>query len=134
MQARIASMLKLTLIAAGGAAGALLRYAVAGVVQPLAQSAFPAGTLAVNVAGCFAIGFLGALFAGPVLVREEYRAGILIGILGAFTTFSTFGWESFALANDGQIGAAATNLVLSNALGLTAVWIGYRLGESWFGV
>ncbi len=127
-------MLKLLLIAAGGAFGSLARYAVSGWVQRFAGAAFPVGTLAVNVLGCLAIGFLNAVFAGPWLIREEYRIALTIGLLGGFTTFSSFSWETFALASDGESFRAAMNLLLSVTLGLTATWIGYRLAIRWFGV
>lgn len=127
-------MFKVVMIAAGGAIGATLRYSVSGWAQKLTSGSFPVGTLVVNLIGCFLIGLVGALFAGPHLVREEYRVGILVGVLGAFTTFSTFGWETFSLVNAGQMRLAAANVLLSNAVGLFAVWFGYRLGEKWFGV
>ena len=126
-------MLKLALIAAGGAVGALLRYAISGSAQKLTTGTFPIGTLFVNVTGCVLIGFFGALFAGPHLVREEYRIALLIGLLGAFTTFSTFGWETFSLMNAGQLWQAGLNIALSNGAGLAAVVLGYRLGTKWFG-
>lgn len=127
-------MFKLSLIALGGAFGSLLRYALQGWVQRLTGSAFPTGTLAVNITACFAIGLLSGMFAGPQLIREEYRIGLTVGLLGGYSTFSTFGLESFNLANDGEFALAALNLVLSCAVGLAAVWIGYRLAEHWFGV
>lgn len=124
---------KLLFIALGGAVGALLRYSLAGLAQRLADATplegFPVGTLAVNVLGCLLIGGLGAYFAGPHLVREEHRAFLLVGLLGAFTTFSTFGWETFELANDRQFGLAGLNILASNGLGLVGIWIGYRLVE-----
>lgn len=126
-------VLKLLMIAVGGGVGALLRYALAGWGQGLAGDSFPAGTLLVNAVGCLAIGVLGAAFAGPHMVREEYRVALLVGVLGAFTTFSTFGWETMMLANDGQFRLAALNVILSNGIGLTAVWLGYRLATRWFG-
>jgi len=127
-------MFKILMIAAGGAVGATLRYSISGWGQKLVSGSFPIGTLLVNVIGCLLIGFACALFAGPHLIREEYRAGLLIGLLGAFTTFSTFGWETFALANAYQMRLAILNIVLSNGVGLFAVWFGYRVGEKWFGV
>ena len=127
-------MLKLVMIAAGGGVGALLRYGVAGWAQKLGGGSFPLGTLVVNVSGCLVIGTLAALFAGPHLIREEYRLAILVGVLGAFTTFSTFGLETLSLANAGQLRLAVLNIVLSNGCGLASVWIGYRLGVKWFGV
>ena len=68
------------------------------------------------------------------MIRDEYRIGLAVGVLGGFTTFSTFGLETFSLADDGQWRYAALNIVLSCGLGLVGVWLGYRLGERWFGV
>ena len=127
-------MNKWLLIAAGGALGSLLRYALQGWVQRLAGGSFPAGTLAVNLIGCLLIGFLAAAFTGPLLIREEYRIGLTVGILGGFTTFSTFGLETFMLANEGQWKYALLNVVLSCAVGFAAVWLGYRAAQRWFGV
>jgi CrcB protein len=127
-------MFKLGLIAVGSAFGGVLRYAVQGWGQRLIEGAFPLGTLMVNVIGCFLIGFLNAAFTGPLLIREEYRIALTVGVLGGFTTFSAFGWETFSLANDGQGIRSLANLLLSVTLGMTAVWGGYRMAERWFGV
>ena len=128
-------MMKLTFIAAGGAAGALLRYGVAAVATQWSNgNGFPVGTLVVNLLGCLAMGLLGGFFAGPQLVPEHIRVGLLVGVLGAFTTFSTFGGETFQLINDGEFGLAALNVGLSNVCGIAAVWLGYRASEAWFGV
>jgi CrcB protein len=88
----------------------------------------------VNLIGCALIGFLTATFTGPKLIREEYRIGIIVGILGGFTTFSTFGWETFSLTNHRQFAFAALNVALSCGLGLLAVWAGYRAAEFLYGV
>jgi CrcB protein len=120
-------------IGIGGALGSVLRYVLAGIAQRSIVS-FPIGTLLVNVLGCLAIGVLGGAFAGPVLIREEYRIALLVGLLGGFTTFSTFGFETVSLLSDGQAGRAVLNVVLSNGLGLVAVWLGYRLAQRWVGV
>ncbi len=127
-------MMKFVLIAAGGALGALSRYTLSGWVQRLSDHPFPWGTLTVNVTGCVLMGTLMGWFAGPQLVREEYRIAVLVGFLGALTTFSSFGWETIALVNDREFGLAALNVVLNNALCLGAVWFSYRLAEKWFGV
>ena len=127
-------MTKWLLIAAGGALGSVLRYAVQGWVQRATNADFPAGTLAVNIIGCLLIGFLTALFTGPVLLREEYRIGLTVGILGGFTTFSTFGLETFSLASDRQYWLAALNVILSCGLGFLAVWVGYRAAEYLYGI
>jgi len=125
-------MINLLLIAAGGAAGAVLRYGVAGLVHRLTDSTWPWGTLVVNVLGCLAIGLCGALIAGQFM-PERSRMFVLIGVLGSFTTFSTFGFETFELVNDGQFIDAAANVLASNAAGLFAVWLGYRLTEHFAG-
>jgi fluoride exporter len=127
-------MLKLVLVFVGSGVGGLLRYLLSGSVHKLLNGTFPLGTLAVNVVGCLLIGFLSAGFSGPLLVREEYRIGLLVGILGGFTTFSAFGIETFAFLNDGQLLRAAANVLLSVGLSLIAVWAGYRLAENWLGV
>jgi fluoride exporter len=122
------------LIMAGGAFGSVCRYMVQGWAQNVVSGTFPLGTLIVNVVGCFLIGVLNMLFTGPLPIRPEVRIGILVGVLGGFTTFSSFGWETFALGNEGQSLAAVTNVVLSLTLGLAAVWCGYRLAERLYGV
>jgi CrcB protein len=127
-------MSKWILIAVGGAAGSLLRYSLQGWAQRLTNGVFPVGTLSVNIIGCLVIGFLAASFTGPLLIREEYRIGLTVGVLGGFTTFSAFGLETFNLTNDGQFRLALTNVLLSVALGFVAVWLGYRFSEWWFGI
>lgn len=126
-------MYKLFLIGLGGAFGSVLRYLLDGWIQRITTESFPTGTLFINVTGCFAIGFLGMLLTGPVPVREEYRVAILVGVIGGYTTFSTFGRETFTLAADSQFWYAALNVVLSNVLGLGAVWLGHRLAERLYG-
>ncbi len=127
-------MVKVLLIFIGGGFGSVCRYALAGWGQRLTNGSFPLGTMIVNVLGCFIIGLLNYLFSGPYLIRAEYRVALTIGLLGGFTTFSTFGWETFALANDGQGLRAVMNLLLSVTLGFSAVLLGYRLAEKWLGV
>lgn len=127
-------MIKLVLIALGGAIGALLRYGVAAAAQRVHETPLPVGTFAVNVLGCLVIGLVGGLMAGPYALREETRALVMIGMLGAFTTFSTYGLETVSLLGDGQFAAAAVNVLASNAVGLLAVWLGYRASVAWFGV
>ena len=84
--------------------------------------------------GCFAIGFLNALFLSKFAVREEWRVAILVGLLGGFTTFSSYAWESVALSNNNQVGLAVLNITLSNVVGLAAAFFAYRLGQWMFGV
>jgi CrcB protein len=127
-------LLKYLLILCGGGLGSLMRYLVQGWVQNRASEGFPLGTLAVNVIGCFAIGALNLLFTGPYPIQAEFRVGLIVGVLGGFTTFSAFGWETFSLTNEGQFLRALLNVLLSVGLGFAAVWAGYRLAERWYGV
>jgi CrcB protein len=121
------------LVMLGGATGSLARY----IVQLEAQSwlgSFPAGTLLVNLVGCFAIGVLNTAFSGPLPIRPEYRAALVTGLLGGFTTFSAFGWETFQLADHGDNVRAAAYVAASVLLGLGAVWAGARLTERLYGL
>ena len=128
-------MTRLILLFVGGGCGSLLRYSMTGWVQRLAVgNAFPLGTFSVNVIGCAMIGFLAPLLTGPVLIREEYRLAILVGLLGGFTTFSSYAWETIALSDDGQWWLAAANIVLSNVCGLGAAWLGARLAVAIHGM
>lgn len=122
-------MLKIILIFLGSGLGGVLRYGLQGCVQRWTEGSFPFGTLAVNVLGCGVLGFLAAAMTGPLLIREDFRIGLTVGIIGGFTTFSTFGFETFSLANEGQLRFALLNVALSCGLGLAAVWLGYRVAE-----
>lgn len=117
-------MSSLIYIAIGGAAGALLRYTVSGITYKYFDGLLPWGTLAVNMIGCFAIGFLWQIFE-IVSTSPNTRAFIFIGILGAFTTFSTFGLESFNLLREGEVKYAVINILASNILGLGLVFAGF---------
>jgi CrcB protein len=125
-------MAQALLIGIGGFFGSIARYALSGVAQRLAFGGgrlFPVGTLTVNVLGCFALGLLMQLLDERFLIRAELRLALTIGFLGAFTTFSTFGYETFALLNEGDWRLAAWNFTLTNGLCLVAIWAGWRLGE-----
>lgn len=117
------------LLAAGGSVGAILRYAVAGWIQTRGSGMFPWGTLAVNVVGCLAMGLLAQSLVRGGLVSAEVRIALLVGVLGAFTTFSTFSYEALRLGADGQWGLLAGNVLGTNAACLLAVWIGDRLAS-----
>ena len=108
----------------GGAVGAALRYGLSLVLNPSATDGLPWGTLAANVLGCLAIGWLAGALADS---HEAVRLGVLVGVLGGFTTFSSFGLEAVKLAGSGQWGSAAVYVVISNAAGLAAAWLGTRL-------
>lgn len=104
-------------IALGGALGALLRYGVSGLAYRLAGEGFPWGTLAVNLAGCLAIGILWAAFERAPL-SAEWSAFLFVGLLGAFTTYSTFALESMNLLRDGETLLALANVVGSSVGGI----------------
>jgi CrcB protein len=124
-------MLTLIYIAIGGAVGALLRYTVSGYTYKYLNGFLPWGTLAVNLIGCFAIGFLWNVFEN-IAYSPNTRALIFIGILGAFTTFSTFGLESFNLFKEGEIKFTVLNILVSNIAGIALVFIGYLISKYLF--
>ncbi len=115
-------------IALGGAIGATLRYTVSGAAYDRFGTDFPYGTLAVNVIGCFLIGFLSYAFSESV-VSPNTRALILTGGLGAFTTFSTYGLESVYLWRDGEMQTALMNILANNVMGLLFVVAGLVLAR-----
>ena len=117
-------------IAAGGALGSALRYWVSTWVYGWLGRGFPYGTLAVNVIGCFAMGFLFVLFLERLGSDGLLRAGILIGVLGGFTTFSAFSIETFGLMEQGDYTRAMSNVAASVILCLAATWIGALAGRS----
>ncbi len=131
-------MEKLFLIAIGGGIGSVLRYSVAHWSQLLFSSntltPFPLGTLLVNTFGSFALGFLAYALPGVLWLPPQYRVAILVGLLGGFTTFSTYAFETFNYLNDGQWGVAGLNFLLNNSLALAAALIGFRLAERIYGV
>lgn len=121
-------MANLIFIGMGGFLGAVLRYQVSGWVQTLSRSAgFPYGTLAVNVAGSFTIGLCYFFIESRGAFTPQARAFLLIGLLGAFTTFSTFSMETLNLASGGELGRAGLNLLANASLALLAVWAGRML-------
>jgi CrcB protein len=115
---------KIFLAGIGGFAGSALRYVVGGLVQNWSGSIrFPFGTLAVNLAGCLAIGFLSQIAETRGFFSAEARTLIFIGVLGGFTTFSAFGNETINLWREGQTTLAATNIGAHLVLCLGAVWL-----------
>ncbi len=116
-------------IAAGGAVGSLLRFWMSNWVHSFADRSFPYGTLAVNVLGCLLMGFLFVLFIDRLSDNPILRAGILIGFLGGFTTFSAFSIETFNLIEQGAWTKAVANMSGSLLLCVGATWIGVLLGR-----
>jgi CrcB protein len=122
-------VLQLLTIAGGGALGAVLRFGMSSYIYRLLGRDFPYGTLAVNVVGSLVMGILFILFVERGLVSAEWRSAIIIGFLGAFTTFSTFSIETLMLVESGELSRAALNVVLSVTLCLAATWLGLVMGR-----
>jgi fluoride exporter len=116
-------------IAGGGAFGAVLRYGASLGVYSLFGRGFPYGTLFVNVVGSLLMGVLSIILLDRFNVGPEWRAAILVGMLGAFTTFSTFSIETMNLLEQGDITRGMLNVVVSVVLCLLAVWTGLILGR-----
>ncbi len=120
----------LLLIGVGGFAGAVARYVVDGVVAERTGGGFPWGTLAINVSGSFVLGLLFAMSAERAILPADIRGPLMIGFLGAYTTFSTFMLESWRLIESGAWTLAVANLGGSIALGLVAVFLGLTVGRA----
>jgi CrcB protein len=116
-------------IAFGGAAGAVLRYGASLGVYSLLGRGFPYGTMFVNVSGSLLMGLLSIVMLERFNIGPEWRAAILVGLLGSFTTFSTFSIETLNLLEQGDMTKAFANIVLSVIVCLAAVWIGISLGR-----
>ena len=116
-------------IAVGGAFGSVLRYGLSTWVHTLVGRSFPFGTLAVNVLGCLAMGILFVLLVERMGESAVWRAGLLIGVLGGFTTFSSFSIETFNLIEQGSLVKAAGNMAASLFLCLGATWLGVLLAR-----
>ena len=124
-------MQKVLLVGLGGFMGSILRYGVGGLVGRVkAGWTFPLETLLINVAGCAALGLLAGLGESRGVFSAATRAFLFIGLLGGFTTFSTFGYETFQLMRGGQWAAAALSTMLQAGLGIGAVWAGHALARA----
>ena len=105
------NLLSIALVAIGGAIGSASRHVLSTAILRLSGSLFPLGTFVVNVAGCIAFGAIIGAVEQRFILTPEARAFLLVGVLGGFTTFSSYAFESFALMQDGQLVAAALNIV-----------------------
>lgn len=122
-------MKETSLIVIFGALGTLARYGAGRLSRHLLGASFPYGTLFVNVAGCLLFGLLAELALGSDAVPRALKLALTVGFLGAFTTFSTFGYETLQLARDGELASAAANGAANLVLGLAAVWAGIGFGK-----
>lgn len=121
--------MSLILIGLGGFAGAIARYLVDTEITARADHAFPFGTLVVNLTGSFAVGLLVALTAERGILPADIRGPVVVGFIGAYTTFSTYMLESWRLVESGATALAAVNLVGSAVLGMGAVVLGLVVGR-----
>lgn len=121
---------KFALLVLAGAAGTIVRYGAAGIVQRFYGTSFPWGTMVVNLAGCFIAGFLWILFENRWPVSGETRTVILVGFIGAFTTFSAFILETGELIRSSEWMHALANLTMQNVLGLLALFVGMALART----
>ena len=123
-------MSQLVYIAAGGATGALMRYWMSNGIYALFGRGFPYGTLTVNVVGSLLMGFCYVFMIERMDVSVEWRAALMIGLLGAFTTFSTFSIETLNLLESGEQLKAALNVLLSVTLCIIGCWLGMIVGRN----
>lgn len=118
---------KYLLIAAGGALGSIARYWVGATVSGRAGTRFPWGTFVVNLSACLIIGFAITWLGRHIEVGRSWYYLIPVGFIGAYSTFSTFEWETFTAMEAGQLAMAAVYVASSVLLGLAAVWVGAKL-------
>ena len=125
------ALISSAVVGSGGFIGALARYGVGGLVhRQLPLAIFPYGTLLVNLLGCLLIGLLAGLVESRQLFGSQFRQFAMIGILGGFTTFSTFGFETVAMLRDADYVRAGANIAVNVIAGLTLVWLGYQLATA----
>ena len=122
-------MFQAFIVGLGGFFGSILRYSVSGLAHRIfSLTNFPIGTLTVNIVGCFLIGLTNGLIEARQ-VSPNLRLFILVGVFGGFTTFSSFGYETFALLADDELLYSLINVSVQVAVGLAAVWLGNALGH-----
>jgi CrcB protein len=121
--------LRLTLIAVFGAIGTLARYGLQGLVQAGARGTFPYGTLLVNLSGCFLLGLIGQFTLNRMMISPDWRVAITVGFFGGYTTFSSFGWETAKMLEDGEWLPATTYVAASVVAGLLLSIAGIRLAN-----
>jgi CrcB protein len=124
LNGRDGMVVKLSLLALAGAVGTLARYALAGLVQRIAGESFPWGTFVVNASGCFLFGLVWRLAEERLVISGETRFILLTGFMGAYTTFSTYAFETSAMLRDSAWLLAAGNAMLHNGIGLACILAG----------
>ncbi len=122
-------MMQIAFIAVGGALGAIMRYWISGGLYSILGREFPYGTLAVNIMGSLLMGFL-FVYVEKMNLSPEWRVGLMIGLLGAFTTFSAFSIETLNLIESGEEIKAALNILLSVTLCILGCWLGMLAGRN----
>ncbi len=122
-------MLGTLVVALGGAFGAASRYVLAGAVHRILPATFPYGTFFVNITGCFLFGVIAGIADERSAIGPDARRFLLVGVLGGFTTFSSYTYESFALVRDGQLVSAFANTAGQVVVGFAALWAGYVLAR-----
>ncbi|HLI30444.1 MAG TPA: fluoride efflux transporter CrcB [Terriglobia bacterium] len=122
--------MRILLLCVFGAVGTLSRYGLQGLVQDKTGSGFPSGTLVVNLTGCFVLGLLGEYALNHVSIPPDWRVAITTGFVGAYTTFSTFEWETAHMIQDGEWTKAAIYVGVSVIVGVLAALTGMRLGDA----
>jgi fluoride exporter len=125
----IGAAMRLTLIAIFGAVGTLLRYGIQGVVQVGTGTTFPWGTLLINLTGCFFLGLIGQLTLNRMMISPDWRVAITVGFFGGYTTFSSFGWETAKMLEDGEWLPATSYVAASVVIGLLLSVAGIRLAN-----
>jgi CrcB protein len=123
------NLLGLALVATGGAIGSVSRYLLSTAILRASGSLFPIGTFAVNLVGCIAFGAIVGAAEQRFILTPEARAFLLVGVLGGFTTFSSYAFESFALMQDGQFALAALNIIGQVVAGLLGFWVAYVIAH-----
>jgi CrcB protein len=126
---RTGDLLRLTLIAIFGAIGTLARYGLQGFVQVRAAGTFPYGTLLINLSGCFLLGLIGQFTLNRLVIPADWRVAIAVGFFGGYTTFSSFGWETAKMLEDGEWTRAGSYVAASVVAGIMLSFAGIRLAN-----
>ena len=114
----------------GGAVGTGARYLISSPLNGPPSTGYPTGTLTVNLLGCLIIGFLATALTEAAGVRPELKLALIVGCLGGFTTFSSFGLETLQLLQHGRVGTALSYVLISNVVGLALAWAGFKMATA----